>query len=329
MSRLPNRAIVLGLGYLALAAGAGLILISLLPSSGAGSPSPVKGAAALPEQPVPQESAKAVRPSPSNAGGDRSRIVGDGCMVGKEGTQSSHCLYGDPHGRWAVVLYGDSHAMQYFPPLQLLAKKRHWRLIVLNKRECTPGEVRIRGNSGREYSTCDVWHRKEMRRIVGLGRRATVVISGDSAYTAYDSSGHALRGAANADALEAGYIATLRRIHRAGLGTVVIRDMPAAPRDVPSCVAKNLDHLKACAFLWVHNSAREFDVRAAEAAPGAHLIDLTPEVCPHDLCRAVIGNALVYRDKQHLSATFARTLSPWIASGLREAGVPGGGRSGR
>ena len=29
----------------------------------------------------------------------------------------------------------------------------------------------------------------------------------------------------------------------------------------------------------------------------------------------MIGNALVYRDKAHLTATFARTLSPWIEPG--------------
>ncbi len=33
----------------------------------------------------------------------------------------------------------------------------------------------------------------------------------------------------------------------------------------------------------------------------------------------MIGNALVYRDKTHLTATFARTLSPWIGEGIKEA----------
>jgi hypothetical protein len=70
----------------------------------------------------------------------------------------------------------------------------------------------------------------------------------------------------------------------------------------------------------VRDKEKEFDVRAAEQT-GTHLIDVTAEVCPDDLCRAVIGNALVFRDKAHLTATFARTLSPWIDRGLREAGV--------
>jgi len=56
----------------------------------------------------------------------------------------------------------------------------------------------------------------------------------------------------------------------------------------------------------------------AAAEPDVALLDLTPEVCPHDVCRAVIGNALVYRDRSHLTATFARTLSPWLELELLE-----------
>ena len=101
---------------------------------------------------------------------------------------------------------------------------------------------------------------------------------------------------------------------------IVIRDNPASEHDVPSCVSENLDHLEACAFPWVRDHNKEFDVRAAKATD-TYLIDVTPEVCPSDLCRAVIGNALVFRDKAHLTATYARTLSPWIEKGLRAAGL--------
>ena len=35
----------------------------------------------------------------------------------------------------------------------------------------------------------------------------------------------------------------------------------------------------------------------------------------------MIGNALTYRDKDHLTATFARTLEPILESDFREAGL--------
>jgi hypothetical protein len=295
----------------------------LISSSSSATGNKVQGAAALDEEPTPQETAATIRPDPAHAAADRGPIVSDGCMVGLEGTQSSPCAYGVRRGRETLILFGDSHAMQYFAPLQKLAKVNHWRLYVLNKRECPPFLVPIRGKSGGKYRTCTKWQRNELRRIGKGGRHTTVVMSGDTAYTAY-AHGRALRGAANARALEAGYIKMLQTIRRDGLRAVVIRDMPPAPRYMPGCVMEHRNHLRSCAFHLRRRGAREFDVRAARAVPGVQLIDLVPEVCPHNLCRAVIGNALTYRDTQHLSATFARTLSPWIAAGLREAGVPSG-----
>jgi len=146
-------------------------------------------------------------------------------------------------------------------------------------------------------------------------------MSGDTAYTPYNDDGEELGGDAGAAAMEAGYLATLRRIHRAGLRTVVIKDTPTSSSDVPGCVSEDLDDLGSCAFERERDRAKEFDSRAARVAPGSELIDVTPEICPRDLCRAVIGNALVYRDKSHLSATFARTLAPAIERGLERAGV--------
>jgi hypothetical protein len=319
---LHGRSILWGCGLFAAALVAGVAL--LISSSSNASSGKVRGAAALSEEPAPQESASTIRPDPKHAAADRGPIVDDGCMVGVEGTRSSRCAYGARRGRQTLILFGDSHAMQYFTPLQKLAKANHWRLYVLNKRECPPFLVPIQSKSGTQYRSCAKWQRNELRRIAKGGRRTTVVMSGDTAYTAY-RHGRALHGADNARALESGYIATLRKIHRRGLSSVVIRDMPLAPRYMPGCVEENRNHLQACAFRRKRRSAREFDVRAARAVPGVALIDLVPELCPHGLCRAVIGNALTYRDAQHLSATFARSLSPWIATGLREAGVPSGG----
>jgi hypothetical protein len=241
-------------------------------------------------------------------------------MVGIDGASSGRCLFGDADGSRTLVLFGDSHAMQYFPPLQALAKANHWRLYVLNKRECPPFVVPIRGFFGGPYVQCATWQRNELARIERYGPRTTVIMSGETGYTAYEH-GRQLRGLADARRQEAGYVATLKRIRAAGPTPVVIRDMPVAPRNMPLCVANHPHHLKDCAFPRVRHGAKEFDVRAARAVPRTVLIDLLPQVCPRDLCRAVIGDAIVYRDRQHLTATYSRTLSPMIGAALRGAGL--------
>jgi peptidoglycan/LPS O-acetylase OafA/YrhL len=323
LARRPNRALALGVACMAIGVCAGVALRNAQPSLDTAPLAEVKGAAALAEQPRPQQHADAVRPNPLRAREDRSRMYDEGCLVGISGTNSNKCLYGDPEGKRTLILFGDSHALQYAPALEALAESNHWRLIVLTKAECTPGEVPIRSMvADREYSQCDDWREDSLERIEqGDPGSAIVVISGDTAYTPYDANGDELGGGAAAAAMEAGYIATLTRIHRAGLSTVVIRDTPTSASDVPGCVSEDLQNLDSCAFPRDRDRNKEFDARAARAAPGTKLIDITPEICPQDLCRAVIGNALVYRDKSHLSATFARTLAPGIERDLKKAGL--------
>jgi peptidoglycan/LPS O-acetylase OafA/YrhL len=322
LTRLPNRALLLGATCTAIAVTSGILVSNLQPTFRTASVDEVAGAAALPEQPQPQQTAVAVRPNPLRARADRSRVFYDGCLVGITGTNSNRCLYGNPHGKHTLILFGDSHAMQYFPPLEALANEKGWRLVALTKAECSPGEVKIRSMvADREYSQCDIWRQSALKRIETGNENSTVVMSGDTAYTAYGPDGEELSGEANAEALQNGYEKTLRRIQAAGPSTVVIRDTPASSADVPSCVSEDLQHLESCAFPRPQEPNRDFDERAAAAIPNSHLIDLTAEICPSELCRAVIGNALVYRDKSHLTATFARTLMPWIATGLAEAGL--------
>ncbi|HEX5711701.1 MAG TPA: acyltransferase family protein [Solirubrobacterales bacterium] len=317
----PRRGLAFGAACVAVAVVAGVLLSNLQPSLGTAPLAKVKGAAALDEQPTPQRSATAVRPNPLQAREDRSRMYSDGCLVGTTGTKSNKCVYGDAQGKRTMVLFGDSHAMQYFPAMEELAGKHGWRLVALAKAECTPGETEVLSvTTGSEYTECETWRERALKRIEAMGPQTTVVMSGATDYTPVADGGRP-GGRARAATLEEGYVATLTRLSRAGLQTAVIKDPPGASSDIPSCVSQELANLESCAFRRVRDVDRDYDARAARKTDGAHLIDVTGEICPDDVCRAVIGNALVYRDKSHLSATFALTLSPWIERGLREAGL--------
>jgi peptidoglycan/LPS O-acetylase OafA/YrhL len=322
LARLPNRAIALGLACMVVAVGVGIGLRAAQPTIRTATISEVPGAAALPREPKPQETAVALRPNPLKARADRGRSYYEGCMVGIPGTNSNKCLYGNPEGKHTLILFGDSHAMQYFPTVDELAEINHWRLIVLTKAECPPEEVEVRSMvEDREYSQCDEWREKAFERIAEGGAEVTVVMSGDTEYTPYGPKGEELSGDDAANAMEAGYLRTLSRIRAAGPRTVVIRDNPTSIEDVPSCVSEDIKHLGRCAFPRHREWDREYDVRAAENSPETHLVSFIGDICPGEICRAVIGNALTYRDKDHLTATFARTLEPMLESDFREDGL--------
>ncbi len=322
LKRLPNRALALGLVCTLVAVMVGVGLKEAQPSISTAKLTEVPGAAALPEQPTPQETATALRPNPLHARADRGRSYYEGCMVGIPGTNSNRCLYGDPSGEKTLVLFGDSHAMQYFPTVEEMVENHNWRLIVLTKAECPPEELEVKSMvETREYSQCDEWRQSALERIETGDENTTVIMSGDTEYIPYGPNGEELTGDAAAEAMEAGYLRTLNRIQAAGPHTVVIRDNPTSVEDVPSCVSEDINHLGRCAFPRHVEWDREYDVRAAERSPKTHLVSFIADICPGEICRAVIGNALTYRDKDHLTATFARTLEPMLENDFREDGL--------
>src|SRR6201992_2798041 len=154
-------------------------------------------------------------------------------MVGIEGTNSNKCLYGNATGDKTLILFGDSHAMQYFPAVEELAEIHGWRLIVLTKAECPPEEVEVKSMvEDREYSQCDEWRQGALERIETGDEKTTVIMSGDTEYTPYGPEGEELSGDAAAEAMEAGYLRTRERTQAAGTRTVVIRDNPHSLQDV-------------------------------------------------------------------------------------------------
>ena len=49
--------------------------------------------------------------------------------------------------------------------------------------------------------------------------------------------------------------------------------------------------------------------QSVAAATGAQLISMTDLICPGTTCPLIFGTTPVYRDNQHLDATFSRSLS--------------------
>ena len=61
-------------------------------------------------------------------------------------------------------------------------------------------------------------------------------------------------------------------------------------------------------------------MRAATRVAGAYPIDPTPLLCREDVCPAVIGDVVVYGQTTHLTATYAKTMTPWLDAQLPPVG---------
>jgi hypothetical protein len=237
-------------------------------------------------------------------------------------TEVNTCIFGDPNSATVVVLFGDSHAIQWFNALQSVAQQAHWRLVTVLKSGCAASN--IGADTVAEADACALWRAKALQAIVTL--RPTIVLAASATAVFGRTKDEWPYG--RLDLLTLGTKETLDRLTQAQLRVVVFRDTPLPPFNVPICVARSTVHpwfgLHSCGFARTTAvSSRVFDAEKSAAAglPGVHFLDLTDEFCPAAVCPAILHNMIVYRDQNHMTGTFASSLAPALAARL-EAILP-------
>jgi hypothetical protein len=243
-----------------------------------------------------------LQPSLTAADADLPRVYPDGCHVTAAAVRpASPCAYGDLRSDRTVVLFGDSHAAQWFPALVRIALDRHWRLVSLTKSGCTAADGTIWNDVlQRAYTECDAWRRATMARIRAL-RPALVVVSSKYVYRLTDPAA-TWRGA---------WARTFAALSPAPVA--VLSDTPTMNVQVPECLSQH--PVSAC------NRAAAATLRQPQrrilATFGSQVtvIDPVPWLCA-TICPTVLGNLLVYRDSTHLTTAMSEALAPLLAERL-------------
>lgn len=237
-------------------------------------------------------------------------IYGMGCDDWYHSARVRICAFGDPHAKHTAVAIGDSVALQWFPAYARVFDRPGWRLLVITKSSCPMVDVPIfYQRIEREYTECGRWRRAALHEIAVL--KPDVVIMG-STYI-YDYT-------------QAQWIDGTRRVLDAlspNAGKIfIMRSSPTLPFDAPACVAPRswlyaaIKGSRLCtAPAHTAKSDAVFHWLQAAAAPfnNVHLIDLTDAICPEGTCHAEINGTVVFRDDQHMTASFARSLAPALA----------------
>ena len=260
-------------------------------------------------------------PSLGAARDDIPPIYGNGCHLSQQATAGPDCVFGDQAGGTTVVLFGDSHAAQWFPAFERLAKERGWRLVSLTKSACTSVDLTVwNANLKRAYTECDTWREAAIERIASLAP-ALVVVTNSRGYTLASTLGEA---PVDEESWANGLTRTIERIEASSGAVVVIGDTPKAVSDPPACLSANLTSVLACtrSFEAATDQAHSASEFGAARGAGATVIDPTDLICPTDPCPVVLGRILVYRDSHHLTATFARSLAPYLARQLPLGAAP-------
>ncbi len=273
-----------------------------------------RGATESPPAPRPslQTSAQAVTPNPRAARDDLAALYSNGCHRSFTSVSADGCEFGDLSSRTTVFLIGDSHAAMWFPALEKIATARHWRLVAITKSGCPAADIEPYNQTiGRAYTECPTWRANVLARIA-KERPALVFTTSINGY-AIAADGQRVTGRPAYDAMTDGWVRTVTTLLRS-TRVALLLDTPDMGQDVASCVSANLSELQRCAVPIARAvPRRQSDALAATrlgTRPGLTVLDVNDLMCPDGRCAAVIGNVLVYRDKDHVTATFATSMAP-------------------
>jgi peptidoglycan/LPS O-acetylase OafA/YrhL len=284
------------------------------------------GAAGLPktiDRPVPA----ALQPSLANARDDLPLPYTDGCHLNPKGVDSPSCTYGDVNGPHTVVLFGDSHAAQWWPALQKLSLQRGWKFVSYTKSACEPVDA-LQWNSTlkRIYTECQTWQQHALQRIASL--HPDLVVVSTIAPALVHPDGTAYSGADSLAAYGAGLTRTLNSLSYTTPHVVMLGNTPGSQFDVPVCLSAHTGSILACSTPVNKSFSPSWHDATQQAArdAGATYIDPTFWVCSSSPCSPVVGDYLVYRDNQHLTPPFAEALAGHLGDVL--PGFPHGDSTG-
>jgi peptidoglycan/LPS O-acetylase OafA/YrhL len=267
------------------------------------------------------DSPGSITPDVALAHDDIPVVYSAGCHVDSPVVQPKGCSFGDAASGVDVVLVGDSHAAQWEPALQALADARHWHLRVFTKSGCPFANAPVTlGNEARGYPECAAWNRAMLDLLAASP--PDLVMTSSSRYRLFvDDS--VLDEPASDREIVAGYRSTWSALEAIGVPVIVLADTPRPGFDIGDCASASLGHMRRCSFSREEALAAS-GVPASKATVGtaAELIDLNDAICPDDPCAAVIGNVLVYRDTDHMTATYSSTLSDRIGRALDDLRLP-------
>jgi hypothetical protein len=139
------------------------------------------------------------------------------------------------------------------------------------------------------------------------------------------NNGDGVRGKKESNALMvAGMRRSWSKLTSQGIRVVALADTPRPGFDMADCVSANETSMLKCAvdrdkaFALAGSTV----TTAAQGQKGVKLVDLGRFICPGTRCAPVIGQVLVYRDADHLTATYARTLADRMLTAMGSFAKP-------
>jgi peptidoglycan/LPS O-acetylase OafA/YrhL len=318
LSRLSVRRLLAVAGtsclVVALVTGVGAVNRSSSPTAARALPSLPPASSARPpllrpvlSGPIPSD----LQPPLAAARKDGAGLGRDGCLIDFIDAQPAPCIYGNPHGRTTVVLYGDSHAEVWLPALKALAAERDWRIVVLVKPACTFVQETVWSiELKRPFTECDQWRALALSRIATERPSITFVASSLNYYLPAPAG----RRPFMASEWQSAMTASLKELQSVSERVVMFAETPHHQGNDPvACLARSarVEDCETSRTALVNLGYGRIEQHAAAEA-GVLLLPVTSWLCQGSACPLIMDHYVVFRDAGHLTATITYLLAPQI-----------------
>jgi peptidoglycan/LPS O-acetylase OafA/YrhL len=232
----------------------------------------------------------------------RPLVYDDGCHANYAQTKSDKCEYADTKSDKTMVLYGDSHAAQWFPALVEIASRSGYKLISLTKSACPSVDTVRLDQGGFKMSRCKQWRINSIKRIQEIN--PDVLIMSSFQYFASPP-----RFTDREKWWDDGQRKLLTEVKNVSPHLIYLTDTPHPLRDIPACLANY--SISKC-----NTTQRSENLSIS----GFSVINPNPWLCSR-VCPAVKDGVVAYRDASHISVDIAIALIPRLTQALRDQGV--------
>ena len=233
---------------------------------------------------------------------DRSITYSDGCHLSRSAVDFGECAYGDLSSQRTIILFGDSHAAQWFPAVEKIAKEKKIRLVSLTKSFCPPYDLDLAYGGNGVDSSCKLWREKAIARITQEKPFAILMSSLEYYKPRQEQSSLNVWW-------QDGQRKTVSSLNSSGAALIAIRDTPHPEEDIPQCLS--LREPERC--------MTPAKIRRSVLSDFLS-IDPTEWLCSTS-CPPIVNGIVAYRDNSHLSVDMSLALSRKISSALETFGV--------
>lgn len=249
------------------------------------------------------------------ARGDIPEIYRLGCDDWYTSSQVKACKFGANEAPKLAVIWGDSIGLQWFPALKkaLALESGQWRIIVITKSACPIVNLPLfYDRLGRIYTECAEWRSAAAAYIKRL--KADLLIIGSAGSYGFSQADW-----------EEGTLSILQEYASTSEKTALIAPTYSLGFNGVSCLEAGVGASQGAVgdvdcTTSTENQKQSLAIaglrNATQEVPNTTLIDLNDLVCPDDTCQAYMNDRFVYRDNQHITATFATSLSSAIQKRL-------------